>query len=179
MFNRTFDIEGRKIGDGEPPLVVAEISGNHGGTLEGALELITACADAGAEAVKFQTYTPDTITLKSDAPAFRVEGELWAGRTLHDLYEEAHTPFEWHEAMFAHARKLGLIAFSAPFDGSAVDLLMNLDAPAYKIASCELVDIGLIEKVAAAGKPVMISTGAATDEAPTPSPPINRNSINV
>lgn len=164
MFNRTFDIEGRKIGDGEPPLVVAEISGNHGGSLDGALELITACADAGAEAVKFQTYTPDTITLKSDAPAFRVEGQLWAGRTLHDLYEEAHTPFEWHEAMFAHARKLGLIAFSAPFDPSAVDLLSKLDAPAYKIASCELVDIGLIEKVAATGKPVMVSTGAAADE---------------
>lgn len=164
MFNRTFDIEGRKIGDGEPPLVVAEISGNHGGTLDGALELITACAEAGAEAVKFQTYTPDTITLKSDAPAFRVEGQLWAGRTLHDLYQEAHTPFEWHEAMFRHARKLGLIAFSAPFDPSAVDLLGKLDAPAYKIASCELVDIGLIEKVAATGKPVMVSTGAATDE---------------
>ena len=111
MFNRTFDIEGRVIGEGAPPLVVAEISGNHGGSLEAALKLITACADAGTEAVKFQTYTPDTITLDSDADAFCVQGDLWAGRTLYDLYQEAHTPFEWHAALFAHARSLGLIAF--------------------------------------------------------------------
>ncbi|WP_262692921.1 pseudaminic acid synthase [Kordiimonas aestuarii] len=163
MFNRTFNIEGRMIGDGAPPLVVAEISGNHGGSLENALDLITACADAGAEAVKFQTYTPDTITLKSDAPAFCVQGKLWSGRTLHELYQEAHTPFEWHEALFSHARALGLIAFSAPFDETAVDLLVGLHAPAYKIASCELPDVGLIAKVAKTGKPVMVSTGAADD----------------
>ncbi|WP_417451454.1 pseudaminic acid synthase [Kordiimonas sp.] len=163
MFNRTFNIEGRVIGEGAAPLVVAEISGNHGGSLENALNLITACAEAGAEAVKFQTYTPDTITLESDAPAFRVQADLWAGRTLYELYKEAHTPFEWHEALFAHARKLGLIAFSAPFDGTAVDLLRSLDAPAYKIASCELPDVGLIERVARTGKPVMLSSGAADD----------------
>ncbi len=147
-----------------PPLVIAELSGNHGGSLDQALKLISACKDAGAEAVKFQTYTPDTITLNSTAPAFRVdEAGLWAGRTLYDLYEEAHTPFEWHETLFDHARALGLIAFSAPFDETAVDLLESLDTPAYKIASCELVDVGLIRRVAQTGKPVFISTGASGD----------------
>ncbi|TNE61168.1 MAG: pseudaminic acid synthase [Alphaproteobacteria bacterium] len=163
MAQGSFEIAGRKIGAGAPPLVLAELSGNHGGSLEKALALIDACADAGAEAVKFQTYTPDTITLKSDAPAFRVGGALWGGRTLYDLYEEAHTPYEWHAAMFARARELGLIAFSSPFDDTAVDLLESLDVPAYKIASCEVDDVGLIARVARTGKPVLISTGAATD----------------
>lgn len=165
MFNRVFEISGREIGGGAPPLVIAELSGNHGGSLDQALALITACKDAGAEAIKFQTYTPDTITLDSDAPAFRVDEQgLWAGRTLYDLYQEAHTPFEWHATLFEHARALGLIAFSAPFDSTAVDLLESLDAPAYKIASCELVDIGLIRRVAATGKPVIVSTGASDDD---------------
>lgn len=164
MFNKAFEIAGRKIGGGAPPLVIAELSGNHGGSLDQALALVSACKDAGAEAVKFQTYTPDTITLNSEAPAFRVDEDgLWAGRTLYDLYGEAHTPFEWHAALFEHARSLGLIAFSAPFDETAVDLLESLDAPAYKIASCELVDIGLIRRVAETGKPVFVSTGASND----------------
>ena len=164
MFAQAFKIENRWIGAGHPPLVVAELSGNHGGSLDGALALIDACKAAGAEAIKFQTYTADTITIDSDAPAFQVENKLWAGRNLYDLYREAETPFEWHDALFARARAQGLIAFSAPFDPSAVDLLEGLNAPAYKIASCEIGDYELLERVAATGKPVIISSGAASVE---------------
>lgn len=146
------------------PLVVAEISGNHNGSLARALDIVRAVADTGAQAVKIQTYTADTITLDVDSPAFRVsEGhELWGSRTLHDLYTEAHTPWEWHEPIFGLARDLGLVAFSTPFDETAVEFLESLDAPLYKIASLEIVDLPLIEQVAATGKPVIMSVGTAT-----------------
>jgi N-acetylneuraminate synthase len=149
---------------GKTPLVVAEISGNHNGSLPRALEIVRACADAGAGAVKIQTYTADTITLNVDTPAFRIsEGhELWSGRRLYDLYEEAHTPWEWHEPIFELARDLGLLAFSTPFDETAVDFLESLDVPLYKIASLEIVDLPLIRQVASTGKPVIISVGTGT-----------------
>ena len=146
------------------PFVIAEISGNHMGSLDTALALIDAARAAGADAVKFQSYTPDTITLDCDGPAFRVEGGEWGGRRLYDLYKEAHTPFEWHEKLFAHARDIGIMPFSAPFDLSAVKLLEKLDAEVYKIASCELVDHQLIKAVAETGKPLFMSTGMATAE---------------
>ena len=154
-----FAIAGRPIGPDHPPFVIAELSGNHNGDLGRALALIDACAEAGVEAVKLQTYTPDTITLDHDGPGFTVEGGLWAGRTLYDLYREAHTPFEWHPALFAHARARGLIVFSSPFDGTAVALLESLDAPAYKIASFEAVDLPLVARAARTGRPLIISTG--------------------
>lgn len=158
------EIAGRAIGEAEPPFIIAEVSGNHGGKIERALEIIDAAADAGAECVKFQTYTADTITIESDLPAFRLDAEhdLWGGRSLYDLYTEAHTPWEWHEELFGHARKRGLIPFSSPFDPTAVDLLESLGAPAYKIASLEVGDTGLLDRVAATGKPVIISNGAST-----------------
>ena len=147
-----------------PPLIVAEISGNHNGSLERALEIVRAVAASGAGAVKIQTYTADTITLDVDTPAFRVSDghELWGSRTLYDLYTEAHTPYEWHEEIFGLARELGLIAFSTPFDESAVDFLEGLDAPLYKVASLEIVDLPLIRRIAETGKPVIMSVGTAT-----------------
>lgn len=146
------------------PMIVAEISGNHNGSLERALDIVRAVADTGAHAVKIQTYTADTITLNVDAPAFRISDghELWGARRLYDLYEEAHTPWEWHEPIFDLARRLGLIAFSTPFDETAVDFLESLDAPLYKIASLEIVDLPLIQQVAETGKPLILSVGTAT-----------------
>lgn len=160
------DIEDDIAFDGliQAPFIIAEISGNHMGSLDIALKLIDAAHDAGASAVKFQTYTPDTITLNCDGPAFRVESGEWSGKRLYELYEEAHTPFEWHETLFRHARSLGIIPFSAPFDLSAVDLLESLDAEIYKIASCEIVDHQLIKAVSQTGKAMIISTGMATIE---------------
>jgi pseudaminic acid synthase len=154
-----FAIAGRPIGPGQPPFVIAELSGNHNGRIERALALIDAAAEAGADAVKLQTYTADTITLDCGGPGFVIEEGLWAGRTLHDLYSEASTPFEWHEALFARARERGLIAFSSPFDETAVELLERLQAPAFKIASFEAVDLPLIARAARSGKPLIISTG--------------------
>jgi N-acetylneuraminate synthase len=154
-----FAIAGRQIGPDHPPFVIAELSGNHNGRLERALALIDACAEAGADAVKLQTYTADTITIDHDGPGFTVNGGLWHGRTLHDLYSEAHTPFAWHADLFAHARSRGLIIFSSPFDESAVDLLEGLDAPAYKIASFEAIDLPLIARTARTHRPLIISTG--------------------
>ncbi len=154
-----FAIAGRPIGPEHPPFVIAELSGNHNGRLERALELIDAAAEAGADAVKLQTYTADTITLDHRGPGFVIDGGLWAGRTLYDLYSEAFTPFEWHAALFDRARERGLICFSSPFDDTAVELLEGLDAPAFKIASFEAVDLPLIRRAARTRRPLIVSTG--------------------
>jgi pseudaminic acid synthase len=158
------EISGRAIGPSSPPFVIAEVSGNHGGDLDRALAIIDAAADSGADAVKFQTYTADTITIDSNSDPFRVSDShgLWGGRTLYDLYSEAHTPWAWHEALFARARERGLVPFSSPFDRTAIELLESLDAPAYKVASLEVGDTALLRGIAATGKPVLISNGAST-----------------
>ncbi|WP_158916596.1 pseudaminic acid synthase [Caulobacter sp. S45] len=157
-----FAIAGRPVGPGCPPFIIAELSGNHNGDIDRAFRLIDAAAQAGADAVKLQTYTPDTITLDHDGPGFRLESGLWEGRTLYDLYTEAHTPYAWHGPLFAHARARGLIVFSSVFDETAVELLEGLDAPAYKIASFEAIDLPLIARTARAGKPLIVSTGMTT-----------------
>lgn len=144
--------------------VIAEMSANHGSKLEIALETVRAAARAGADAIKLQTYRGDTITMDSKTQDFLIEGTLWDGRYLYDLYEEAHLPWEWHKAIFDEAKKEGLVCFSSPFDFSAVDFLEKLECPIYKIASFEITDIPLIEYVASKGKPVIISTGIADDE---------------
>jgi pseudaminic acid synthase len=159
---KPLEIAGRAVGPGHPCYVVAEVSANHDQSYDRAVAILHAAKDAGADAVKLQTYTPDTLTLDSTQPWFRVTKGPWAGRTLHDLYGEAQTPWEWHAGLQRVAAELGLGFFSTPFDDSAVAFLEKLDVPAYKIASFEIVDIGLLRTVARTGKPVIVSTGMAS-----------------
>ncbi len=160
----TLIVSNRAIGRDHPPFIIAEMSGNHNQSLERALEIVEAAAKAGAHALKIQTYTPDTMTIDLDEREFHISdpGSLWAGTSLYKLYGEAYTPWEWHKPIFDRARELGIIPFSTPFDDTAVDFLESLDVPCYKIASFENTDLPLIRRVAATGKPLIISTGMAT-----------------
>lgn len=157
-------IAGRTISASEAPFIIAEMSGNHNHSLERAFAIVDAAAAAGAHAIKIQTYTAETMTIDVEGPGFKIDdpGSLWAGRNLHDLYKEAHTPWDWHRPIMERAKARGLIAFSTPFDETAVAFLESLDVPAYKIASFENIDLPLIRRVAATGKPLIISTGMAT-----------------
>ncbi|MBO9469656.1 pseudaminic acid synthase [Endozoicomonas sp. G2_2] len=158
-----YAIRGRKIGPDHPPYIIAELSANHNGDLDRALKTIDAAKRCGADAVKLQTYTADTMTIESDRPEFLIKGGPWDGYRLYDLYQWAQTPFEWHEAMIEHARKLDITVFSTPFDETAVDLLETLNTPAYKIASFEVTDLPLIRYAAGKGKPLIISSGMASE----------------
>jgi len=162
--SQAISIAGRKICDECPPYVIAEMSANHNGSIENAFKIIEKAKVAGADAVKIQTYSPSTITLNSELPDFQIKDGLWRGRTLYELYDWAHTPWEWHAELFNKSRELGITMFSSPFDRTAVDLLEDLNTPAYKIASFEAVDLPLIEYVASTGKPLIISTGMANAE---------------
>jgi pseudaminic acid synthase len=156
-------IESRLISSEQPPYIVAELSANHNGSLERALATIEAAKHCGADAIKIQTYTADSITIDCDSPDFIIQTGPWKGYKLYDLYKEAGTPYEWHQQLFDHARKIGITLFSTPFDDTAVNLLEELKTPAYKIASFELIDLPLIRRVAKTGKPLIMSTGMASE----------------
>ncbi|CBW25279.1 putative N-acetylneuraminic acid synthetase [Halobacteriovorax marinus SJ] len=158
------EINGRKIGSEFAPYIIAEVSANHNGDLNKALKLIEIAKDSGADAVKIQTYTADTMTVDSDMEDFQIKGGLWDGYTLYKLYEEAHTPWDWHKPIFERAKELGITVFSTPFDESSVNFLMDLDVPAFKIASFEMTDLPLVEYIAKQGKPIIMSTGMASPE---------------
>lgn len=158
---KTITINDRIIGNSTRPYVISEVSANHNGSLKRAKKIIEASKDAGADAIKLQSYRPDTITLKMDTPDFQITEGLWKGQTLYDLYESAHMPWDWHKPLFEYARRLEMTIFSSPFDSTAIDLLEDLNAPAYKIASFEAIDLPLIAYAAQTGKPLIISTGMA------------------
>jgi len=160
--NGELSLGGRRVGEDASVFIVAELSANHNQSFEDAVLIIDAASRAGADAIKLQTYTPDSLTLRSQAPAFRIRGGNWDGRLLHELYAEACTPYEWHEGLFDYARDLGLVAFSSPFDADAVDLLEDLEVPAHKVASFEVIDMPLLRRIGATGKPVIMSTGMAS-----------------
>lgn len=159
-----FKIGHLSLDKNSPSFIIAELSANHNGSIETALETVRAAKRAGADAIKLQTYTADTITLKSIKEDFKIQGTIWDGKYLHDLYQEAYTPWEWHKEIFDEAKRVGLVCFSSPFDFTAVDFLETLDVPAYKIASFEITDIPLIQYTASKGKPMIISTGIAEYE---------------
>ncbi len=164
MREETIEINGRKIGVGFAPYIIAEMSANHNGKIENAFSIIDMAKKCGADAVKLQTYRPDTITMDFRTPDFMIKGGLWDGKSLYELYNDAFMPWAWHKPLFSYARKLGVTIFSSPFDNTAVDLLEDLNTPAYKIASFEAIDLPLIKYAAATKKPMIISTGMANDE---------------
>ena len=162
--SNSININGRDIGHNQPPYIIAEMSANHNGSIDNAFSIVDMAKESGADAVKLQTYRPDTITMKMNTPEFMIEGGLWDGQSLYELYENAFMPWDWHKPLFDHAKKKDITIFSSPFDNSAVDLLEDLNSPAYKIASFEAIDLQLIKYVALTGKPMIISTGMADQE---------------
>ena len=159
---KSFCINGNSLGTNKPPFIIAEVSANHGGDINRAKHIIKLAKESGADAVKIQSYEPQTLTLKSEKEDFLIQDGLWKGRSLYDLYSEAYTPFSWHKELFDYAQQINVTLFSSPFDESAVDLLEELDAPAYKIASFELCDLQLVARAARTGKPLLMSTGLSS-----------------